>query len=1122
MALFWADLPETKARLRLNENLSRLRKELPDPDIILSEGNLVGLDHGKVTIDQIEFENLIDQAGHTPWKIPENDPLPETILKLLESAANLWRGPHFLSGNILPSIAILETWQRNTGNRLEHQRVSILQRLADHTFVGGDLEKALKYIQNALENDFLNENLHDRALRYLIDLGNLEEARQHFDHVQEIYRTELDIAPPAKLISQYQRIRKIRTTPIISVAPKWEIHTSIDLPYVGRKETLNQIRQILLKNKGVFILGEAGQGKTRLIKVFSSQMQPKNRVLVTTCRPLETALPFQPIIEIFRRYILPDEWLTLPAIWASRLTQLYSALKGMRPELADPLVSETPSNAQADLLEAIQQIFILLAEQHPLLLVFDDAHWADEATLTTIGYLLSRPPFDGVNGSIVILSRRDEITPALENLYNLVQDSKHSEIVYLPQLESSDLYNLTYYLLGAYPTDGFVRNLVRSTGGNPLYVLETLRSILEKNPKGRLDKNTRLPLAKSLQTLIQTRLQKVSFIAKNILDIAAVIGMEFDYLTIQDITDQDEDTLVRGLDELEQRMILQTAETPGGEVRYRFFHDKFREAVIQNLSQAKSHHLNKKVAQHLEKEYFPEQAGVLAQHFETAGEFKSAYHYWVASGNRARNLFSITDAFRSFQRAKSLFSKIENNLSDNDIYQLFAHWSEMAYEIQDTDLVRQLGNELVSLGEKRASSLLIGTGLDALSDACMTENKFEEGLELATRAISFLEQCDSTFELMEAYIHCGVFHYMTNDINKGLAAFEDALALATDDTRPEVIRARSNAHYQMSLLRTISGWPQRGYEHAQRSLRDANASGRTYLKFSAYFVLTFSCYYLGHYHEANEHAHNGIQLAEQTHGWRMLGYLHSYAAAVDLSMGNVDQAYQHALESQRLGKEYDLNELFALGCRQLGDIHLRLGAALQAIPYYQSGVEAIGEHFIGGDNLMRMGFASFQAGNIAMGQQLMAFALAAFENTNVGMGIYVTKIQQATVEAELQNWDEVTEIATEVMDQTTERSLSVSYLEAVYLMGLANLESGASKLAGDQFTNVIEEAKLLGNIWLELKAQISITKSLAAQDPARESSLERIEAIKKHLRSNTQNPDLVEIFQSNESQIGKF
>jgi len=1121
VSLFWAELPEAKARLRLSENLSRLRRELPDPEIITTEGDLIGLDQQKVYIDQKEFEDLLDQAGHTPWKLPENEPLPEPILKLLETAANIWRGPNFLAGSILPSIAVLESWQRNTGNRLEQRRSSILQRLADHAFVSGDLETALAHAQNGLVNDILNENIHYRVLRYLIDLGHLEDARQHFNLVQEIYRSELDIGPPAKLISQYQRIRKISTTASENVPPKWELHTSMNLPYVGRKETLNQIRKNLIQNKGVIIFGEAGQGKTRLIQEYASQMKPAHRVLVTTCRPLETALPFQPIIELFRRYILPDEWLSLSAVWASQLTKLYPALKGMRPELDEPLISDTPSHAQADLLEAIQQVFSLLAEKQPIFLVFDDAHWADEATLATIGYLLARPPFDQPNGAIAVLSRQEGITPPLENLCNLVQQSKHGEVIYLPHLVSNDLYNLTYNLLGKYPTADFVTNLANSTGGNPLYVLETLRTILEKNPQAKLDKNTRLPLAKSLQTLIQTRLLELSVSAKNILDVAAVCGIEFEYKTIRDIVDLDETALVQGLDELEQRLILHPSTTPRGQVRYRFVHDKFRETVIQNLSRAKTHLLNKKVAEYLEQEYYPEQAGILAQHFETAGELKSAYHYWVASGNRARNLFSQNDAIRSFRRAKSIFLDIETVLSDNDIYLLFAHWSEMAYEIQDTAMVRQLGNELVALGEKRVSPLLIGTGLDALSDACMTENKFEEGLEFATRAIGFLEQSDNTFELMEAYIHCGVFQYMTNEINKGLAAFEDALALAVDDARPEVIRARSNAHYQMSLLRTISGWPQRGYDHAQRSLRDANTSGRTYLKFSAYFVLTFACYYMGQYHEANEHAHNGIDLAEKTQGWRMLGYLHSYAAAVDLSLGNIDQAYDHALETQRLGKEYELNDVFALGCRQLGDIHLRLGAALQAIPYYQNGVEAIGEHFIGGDNLIRMGFATFKAGNIEMGQQMIAFALAAFENTHVGMGVYVTKIFQAAAEADLENWATVSELANEVREQTTARNLSVSYLEAVYLQGLTNLENRAAKAATDHFKIVIEEARLLGNIWLELKAQIAQTKSLESQDPARETTLKRIAAIKNYLRSNTNNPDLLDIYQEFEAEIGE-
>jgi len=1119
ISTFWGGIPEAKARLRFNENLSRLRKELPNPNLIIVEGKLVGLNQQKVFVDQKEFEDLIDKAGHIPWQIPENEPLPEHIFHLLEDAANLWRGPHFLPGSILPNILAIDDWHLNTANRLEHRRVSILQRLADHAYAIGDLETALHRVRIALENDSLNENLHYRLMLYLIDLGYLNEAWQHYNYVEALFRSELDISPPAKLISQYQRIRKLREKPTSLAQPKWELHFSMNLPFVGRKNTLEQIRRIFLQNKGVFILGEAGQGKTRLIQEFAAQMQPEHRVLVTTCRPLETALPFQPICEIFRRYVTPDEWLALPPVWASQLTRLLPNLKTMRPELEDSIVSQAPAHAQTALLEAIQQVFSLLSRHQPIFLVFDDTQWADEATLTTIAYLLLRPPFDHHEASLAVLAQREELSIPLENLCNSVQQSKHGSVVYLTQLKTDDLSNLAYTIFNDYPSVEFIENLENSTGGNPLYVLETLRSILNAGPNPDLTGSGTLPLAKSLQTLIETRLQRLPFSSRKILDIAAVVGVEFDIGVISTLAKQSEASVVQTIEDLEREFILQSMPPSHGQICYRFVHEKFREVLTQNLSRAKTQLYHRYIAEYLLKDYRPDQAGILAQHYGAAGELEKAFHYWVAAGEHARGLFSITDAARSFSQAKTLIKDIENALADSDIYQLFANWSEMAYEIQDSEMVRQLGNELLEHGNKRQSPLLIGTGLDALSDACMAGNQFDRGLELATQAIGYLEQSDNTFELMEAYIHCGVFHYMSNQMDEAIASFEDALALATADARPEVIRARANAHYQISLLRTLGGWPKRGYEHAQLSWKDANTSHRTYLKFSAYFVLAFSCYYMGRYQEANEHAHNGIDLAERTHGWRMLGYLHSYAAAIDLAMGKIDQAYQHTLETQRLGTEYQLNDVYALSCRLLGDVYLQLGAPEQAIPHYQSGVEAIGEHFIGGDNLVRMGFALFKSGQVDIGLHTMAFALAAFENTNVGLGILVTQIRQAIACAESQQWDRMLQLTNHIKEQSTLRSLPTFYLEAVYLQGKAILKDGHTSSAIDQFQIVIEEAKLLGNIWLELKALLSIKKAQRKLGENKDSYLMRIEAIKVFLRSNTTHQALQGFYQSFEDQI---
>ncbi len=1116
--IFCRDVPATDARARFRENLSRLRSDLPDPGIIIVDSTLVGLDFEHVFVDQREFELLIDRAGRDPWQIPETKPLPEPVYRLLRQSIDLWRGPRFLDGNKLSSTPALDEWLISTAAHLEHRRGSVIARLADHAYAIGDLETSLKLAHNALKSDELSENLHYRVMQYLIEMGRLDEARQHFDHVRGLLRRDLDIGPPPTLVSLYQHIHKLHKGQTPETPPKWAIHPGMDVPFVGRQDILLQIHRVFDQHKGVFILGEAGQGKTRLIQQFTSDIHPAPRLLVATCRPLEKNLPFQPINDVLRRHVTPDEWLALPSAWVTHLARLLPELETMRPELEPPSIPEDPAQAQVLLLDAIRQVFILLAEKQQLVFVLDDAHWADEATLSTIAFLLSRPPFDH-NASLAVLARQEEITPHLENTLTSIRQSRHGVLIHLGQLSREDISDLTRFILQNTPSPEFVKNLENGTGGNSLFVLETLRNIRESEPQFDLSGNTPIPLAESLLNSIRDRIQRLYAFTRNVLETAAIVGTVFDLNVISAATQQSDTKIVQALNDLEQNLIIQALPHSSTQLSYRFVHDKFREALLLDISPAKERMLHGRVARILADKPRPEQAAILAHHYEAAGELITAFEYWVDAGQRARQLFAIADATRSFSQAENLIKHIEQVLSNDDIYRLYAEWCEMAFETNDTELISKLGNDLLKLGEQRQDPLLIGTALDTLSDACMTANKFEEGLELATRAIPYLEQSGNTFELMEAYIHRGVFFYMLNRLDEATEAFQDALALSTDSDSPKVIGARANAHYQTALLRTLAGWPERGHEHALMSLDDANMSSRTYLRVAAYFVLALSSFYLGKYVRAKEYSQLGIELAQRSQGWRMLGYLHSYAAAAVLMMGYLDSALEHASEAISLGEKYKLNDVIALGCCQLGDLYNRLQNPAQAAQHYQRGVDAIGGHFIGLDNLFRLGFALFQMEQEEAGHQTMAFALAACQNNNVGLGVIKTQICQARAYAQSGKWDQARQLANHLKDETTWRSMSAFHLTAITLLGKIALHDEQIDSAIDHFKSVIQGPKSLDNVWMQLKAQIELDKALHLAGIEDETPRQRIDELIAQLRANTTDESIQQVFLSFQQQV---
>jgi DNA-binding SARP family transcriptional activator len=245
LTLFWEDSFESEARRRLREVISRLRAELPLPEVILSRNDLIGLDLKQVYIDQLEFQNLVNQVGRLPWRIPTYQPLPEDVHHDLTRAIHLWRGGNFLEGANLPSSSGLDEWLVRTNQHLTHLRNRILERLSNHAEAIGDLEQALTFTRLALENDHYNEELHIRVIQLLLEMNSLTEARDHFSLVKRILHRQLEISTNVKLQAlskQIQPGQKLVTAPS---QVEWRIWPSVQAPFVGRQKPMDQMRRAL-------------------------------------------------------------------------------------------------------------------------------------------------------------------------------------------------------------------------------------------------------------------------------------------------------------------------------------------------------------------------------------------------------------------------------------------------------------------------------------------------------------------------------------------------------------------------------------------------------------------------------------------------------------------------------------------------------------------------------------------------------------------------------------------------------------------------------------------------------------------------------------------------------------
>ncbi len=359
----------------------------------------------------------------------------------------------------------------------------------------------------------------------------------------------------------------------------------------------------------------------------------------TRSHALAGRLAYEPIADWLRTEALRAGLAELDAVWLTEVARLLPELLGERPGLPPPgPITDGWQNKR--FFEALARAFTV--KRGRLLLVLDDLQWCDADTLDWLHYLL-----DVADRPLLVVGtvRSDEEADdghALQRLrHDLARQNKLTEIHLNPLTVDETLAlagQITAHGVNADLADRFYRD----TGGNPLFIVESMRAAETAGDAVRqLDDprsashimstggadETPLPIPPKVVAVIQSRLERLSLEAQTLTQVAATIGHGFDVELLAHATGKDEETVLSGLDELWQRRIIR--EYDGA--CYDFSHDRIRDVAYAMIGPVKRRLLHRQVAQALERIYGDNTDPVaeeLAVHCQRAGAFKQALAYF--------------------------------------------------------------------------------------------------------------------------------------------------------------------------------------------------------------------------------------------------------------------------------------------------------------------------------------------------------------------------------------------------------------------------------------------------------------------------------------------------------------
>ncbi|NOZ30064.1 MAG: tetratricopeptide repeat protein [Chloroflexi bacterium] len=809
--LFWPNVPESSARRNLTHLLTHLRRALPDPEILQTSEDFVALDPRRVWSDTASFER---------WRVAlprEPQPLREVEdLEALQRAVELYGGP-FLADFSLPANPEFEMWAAQERRSWERIYLEALEALLEGWTARGEYDAAIACARRYLETDELAEDVHRRLMALYAAVGDRGAALRQFERCVAVLERELGVSPLPETRAIYQEILDGHPPPLQRpvVSPAWTTLPSLEVPLMGRDEAWQLLEQAYARARAghggvVLISGEAGIGKSRLMQDFATRLQGQALVLVGTGHFGARTTPYQPLVEALRPVLsdgkrgrgdggsssasIPSLLHTVSPVWLAEASRLLPELQERIPDLPRLLPSE-PEEARPRLFEALCRIVLGLADgPRPVLLCLDDLHWADSATLDWLAYLACR-----IHGRrlLILGAYRCEEADALGGLrHSLARAGRLSELG-LTGLDAETVLRLLRHLVGPIPGDeALARRLQQATGGNPFYLLETVRALLEANqPLADLTHLENFPLSDPVRQALEARLSHLSPRARQILEAGAILGTSFDFDLVRLTAGRGELETLDGLDELVARQLL--VEEASG---YRFQHDLTRRAVEVGLSPVRRQLLHRRAGRAWEQ-LRPDAAATLAYHFDAGGEVAKALRYYAQAAQQATELFAWQEAEEYQSRALALLHQLDPACSDPTCLaqrgRMLADRAHLRFlqgrlADRDADLA-----EMAALAEESGDDGLRLQALIHRARYLNLDGRYEEAIATAEEGIALAERMDDASARSCLLAQLGFAHYFRGEYQAAMEPLLAALALEPADpaARGEVLSVLSYAYY---------------------------------------------------------------------------------------------------------------------------------------------------------------------------------------------------------------------------------------------------------------------------------------------------------------------------------------
>jgi predicted ATPase len=803
---------------------------------------------------------------------------------------------------------------------------------------------------------------------------------------------------------------------------------------VGREDEITYLKKllddaILGKGRIVFISGEAGIGKTRLVEELVSYAQDMGVLFIQgRCLYREGADPYLPFLDALRdhsarmaRQAQDDRELPLSVATGIGAEPKETAPMGVSV-MGDGSAAGSPEDWEEEkainiteelrridigrerdrMYETVSSMILGIARTRPLLFFLDDIHWADNATLQLLGYVVRNIRTSRV--LMVAAYRPEELVmlggqphPLLAAMERIGREGISSTLTLKRVGIRETRHLLSIFLNRTDFPQGFVETVYRQTEGNPFFIEEVIKSLMEQGIIDPADARwhekvdmTSITIPSSVRAVITQRVARLDQPAIRTLENASVIGQEFTFEVLKGISELSEEELVEALERLMTARLVY--EDPGGD-SYHFTHTMIREVVYESLSRTRKRMMHRKVAASIESVHghHPDQViYALAYHVSNAGDLPKSAKYFSEAGHKALKSYALDEAARYYTSALEALEKLEPGPENLNLeVEVLVSLGNVHYTAGEWDAALGEFREAIKLGEEAGcegpcalSHLRMGEIGEKRSDWALASESFGKALEIYHTIKDLSGQANVHQAMVMMYWRKGEYQKALEAGGVGLLLLKKAgdkyLTAMTDI-------ALGNVHYDMGDFVRSRQYYEDGLKLAQEA-GDQLETARAFHRLGNIEMRN------GRLDAALNLFEKSVEAAKKSGNIRQVGYALTSSGECLARMGDLEKAMEYLDRSITIFEKLEEKVM-------IGSIMMLRGIIYRNIEDWETArkcftestrvVEELNIPYTLGEHLLEFGITCAMEGDRKEARRLLTRALHTFEP--IGAKKYIEK-----------------------------------------------------------------------------------------------------------------------------------